>query len=29
MATDGGGCESVLGAFAKAGVDVAALAARL
>jgi transaldolase len=29
MATDGGDCESVLGAFAKAGVDVDALAARL
>jgi transaldolase len=29
MATDGGDCESVLGAFARAGVDVGALAARL
>jgi len=29
MATDGGDCESVLGEFAKAGVDVDALAARL
>ena len=29
MATDGGDCESVLGRFAKAGVDVDALAARL
>lgn len=29
MATDGGECESVLGEFATAGVDVAALAARL
>ena len=29
MATDGGDCESVLGEFARAGVDVDALAARL
>jgi transaldolase len=29
MATDGGDCESVLGAFAKAGVDVDALAVLL
>ena len=29
MATDGGDCESVLGQFAEAGVDVDALAARL
>jgi transaldolase len=29
MAQDGGDCEAVLSAFAKAGVDVAALAARL
>lgn len=29
MAPDGGDCEAVLSAFAKAGVDVAALAARL
>ena len=29
MATDGGDCESILGEFGKAGVDVDALAARL
>jgi hypothetical protein len=29
MATDGGDCESVLGEFARAGVDGDALAARL
>ena len=29
MATDGGDCESVLGEFAKAGIDLDALAARL
>ena len=29
MATDGGDCESVLAQFAKAGVDVDALGARL
>jgi len=29
MATDGGGCEGVLGEFARAGVDVGALAGRL
>ena len=29
MATDGGDCESVLGQFARAGVDLDALAARL
>ncbi|HQR44421.1 MAG TPA: transaldolase [Thermoanaerobaculia bacterium] len=29
MATDGGDCETVLGKFAKAGIDVDALAARL
>jgi len=29
MATDGGDCESVLGNFANAGLDIDALAARL
>jgi transaldolase len=29
MATDGGDCESVLGEFARAGVDIDTLAARL
>ena len=29
MATDGGDCEGVLGEFARAGVDVGALAGRL
>jgi transaldolase len=29
MATDGGDCESVLGEFATAGIDLDALAARL